>query len=135
MRNKIYFFVCLILVPLALSAQIQPPGYQAEFGSILQAGNMKPFWMISNQGGKFYPENSAMFGGIYMGSEVERQSGFFVDSIGERSDRSYRSDRYRRSDRYPLSSGSLLYSGNTRPIPKVAVSSDYILVPLYMEHG
>ena len=80
-------FFFLILFPLALSAQIQPPGYRAEFGSILQSGNMKPFWMISNQGGKFHPENSSMFGGIYMGSEVDRQSGFFVDSVGDRSDR------------------------------------------------
>ena len=130
MRNKIYFSVCFILVPLALSAQIHPPGYRAEFGSILQAGNMKPFWMISNQGGKFHPENSAMFGGIYISSEVERQSGFFLDSVGNLSDRFSRSDRLERSDRYPLSSGSLLYSGNARLIPKVAVSSDYILVPL-----
>ena len=30
----------------------------------------------------------------------------------------------------PLSSGSLLYSGNARPLPKVAVSSDYIPVSL-----
>jgi hypothetical protein len=29
----------------------------------------------------------------------------------------------------PLSNGSLLYSGNARPIPRVAVSSDYIPVP------
>jgi hypothetical protein len=44
----------------------------------------------------------------------------------------------------PLSSGSLLYSGNARPIPKVAVSSDYIPVPFskgylefkgYLSHG
>jgi len=42
----------------------------------------------------------------------------------------HRSDRLERSDRYPLSSGSLLYSGNARPIPKVAVSSNYIPVPL-----
>jgi hypothetical protein len=48
-----------------------------------------------------------------------------------------RSDRSKRSDRYPLSSGSLLYSGNARPIPKVAVSSDYIPVPFtkgYIEY-
>jgi len=41
-----------------------------------------------------------------------------------------RSDRSKRSDRYPLSGVSLLYSGNARLILKVAVSSDYILVPL-----
>ena len=44
----------------------------------------------------------------------------------------------------PLSSGSLLYSENARPIPKVAVSSDYIPVPFskgyiefkgYLAHG
>jgi hypothetical protein len=85
MRIQVSFSILFILVPLALSAQIQPPGYRAEFGSILQAGNMKPFWMISNQGGKFHPENSSLFGGIYIGSEVERQE--------NRSDRSKRSDR------------------------------------------
>ena len=105
MRIQISFSILLILVPLALSAQIQSPGYQAEFGSILQAGNMKPFWMISNQGGKFHPGNSSMFGGIYIGSEVERQSDFFVDSIGNRSDRSYRSDRSKRSDRLKFDYG------------------------------
>ena len=55
-----------------------------------------------------------------------------------------RSDRSERSDRYPLSSGSLLYSGNVRPITKVAVSSNYIPVPFtkgyiefkgYLSHG
>ena len=171
MRNKIYFSVCLILFPLTVVAQIQSPGYQAEFGSILQAGTQKPFWMISNQGGKFHPENSSLFGGIYIGSEVERQSDFFADSAGKLLDRSKRSDRLKldyglevfnryngkydlRLQQYyadaswwyfnlhagarretfgnqydPLSSGSLLYSGNARPIPKVAVSSDYIPVP------
>jgi hypothetical protein len=29
----------------------------------------------------------------------------------------------------PLSSGSLLYSGNARPMPKVAAYSDYMPVP------
>ena len=124
MRIQISFSILFILVPLALSAQIQPPGYQAEFGTILKTGTQKPFWMISNQGGKYHPDNSSLFGGIYMGSEVERQSGFFVDSVGDRSDRSYRSDRSKRSDRYPLSGVSLLYSGNARLIPKVAVSSN-----------
>ncbi|MFW6101946.1 MAG: capsule assembly Wzi family protein [Bacteroidota bacterium] len=178
-----------ILCTFQANAQIQTPGYQAEFGSILQSGNMKPFWMISNQGGKFHPENSSLFGGIYIGSEVGRQSDFFVDSVGNRSDRSYRYEptdrltldyglevfnRYNgeydlRLQQYyadvswwyfkfhagarretfgnqydPLSSGSLLYSGNARPIPKVAVSSNYIPVPFtkgyiefkgYLSHG
>ena len=44
----------------------------------------------------------------------------------------------------PLSSGSLLYSGNARPITKLAVSSNYIPVPFsrgliefkgYLSHG
>jgi hypothetical protein len=160
-----------ILCTFQANAQIQSPGYQAEFGSILQAGNMKPFWMISNQGGKFHPDNSSLFGGIYIGSEVERQNDFFADSVGNRSDRLERSDRLKldyglevfnryngkydlRLQQYyadvswwyfrlhagasretfgnqydPLSRGSLLYSGNARPIPKVAVSSDYMPVP------
>ena len=94
MRIQISFSILFILVPLALSAQIQSPGYQAEFGSILQAGNMKPFWMISNQGGKYHPENNSLFGGIYIGSEVERQNNFFVDTLGNRSNRLGWSDRY-----------------------------------------
>ena len=93
MRIQIYFSIFLIVFPLAVAAQIQPPGYRAEFGSILQAGDMKPFWMISNQGGKYHPENSSLFGGIYIGSEVERQGDFLVDSAGDRLDRSKRSDR------------------------------------------
>ena len=97
MRIQISFSILFILVPLALSAQIQSPGYQAEFGSILQAGNMKPFWMISNQGGKFHPDNSSLFGGIYIGSEVGRQE--------NRSDRLERSGRYERSDRLKLDYG------------------------------
>jgi hypothetical protein len=194
-RSIVLSFFFLILFPLAATAQIQPPGYRAEFGSILQAGNMKPFWLISNQGGKFHPDNSSLFGGIYVGSEVERQNDFFADSVGNRSDRLERNDRYisgptgkklsldyglevfnRYNGKYdlrlqqyyadvswwyfklhagargetfgnqydPLSSGSLLYSGNARPIPKVAVSSNYIPVPFskgyiefkgYLSHG
>ena len=49
--------------------------------------------MISNQGGKYHPENNSLFGGIYIGSEVERQSDFFADSAGKLLDRSKRSDR------------------------------------------
>jgi hypothetical protein len=52
-----------ILCTFQANAQIQPPGYRAEFGSILQAGSMKPFWLISNQGGKYHPDNSSLFGG------------------------------------------------------------------------
>jgi hypothetical protein len=105
MRIHISFSIFLILFPLVISAQIQPPGYRAEFGSILQAGSMKPFWLISNQGGKFHPDNSSLFGGIYIGSEVERQNDFFADSVGNRPDRLERSDRYERTDRLTLDYG------------------------------
>jgi hypothetical protein len=99
------FVLFLDSLSLAVTAQIQPPGYRAEFGSILQAGNMKPFWMISNQDGKFQPDNSSLFGGIYIGSEVERQDDFFADSVGNFSDRLERSDRYERTDRLTLDYG------------------------------
>jgi hypothetical protein len=54
-----------------------------------------------------------------------------------------RSDRSRRSDRHPLSSGLLLYSGNARPIPTVAVlllnfrafNKDYIEFKGCLVHG
>ncbi|MFO8055639.1 MAG: hypothetical protein R6U19_10840, partial [Bacteroidales bacterium] len=61
----IYFSVCLILLPLALAAQLQPHRYRAEFGSILQTGTQKPFWLISKEGGRYHPDNSSLFGGIW----------------------------------------------------------------------
>ena len=105
MRIQISFSILFILVPLALSAQIQPPGYRAEFGTILKTGTQKPFWLISNQGGKFHPDNSSMFGGIYIGSEVKRQNNFFADTLGNRSNRLGWSDRYEPTNRLKLDYG------------------------------
>lgn len=173
------YFLLFILCVFHAEAQIETPGYRAEFGGIVKTGTQKPFWLISNQGGRYHPDNSSLFGGLYIGSEVRRQNDFFEpveDTVrklqvdyGVEAFNRYNGDYDLRLQQYyadiswwyfnlqagarketfgnqydPLSSGSLLYSENARPIPKVAVSSDYIPVPFskgyiefkgYLAHG
>ena len=177
--TKLTSFVLFILCAFHAEAQIQTPGYRAELGGIVKSGTQKPFWLMSNQGGRYHPDNSSLFGGIYIGSEVERQNDFFEpaeDTVrklqvdyGIEAFNRYNGDYDLRLQQYytdvswwyfnlhagarretfgnqhnPLSSGSLLYSGNARPIPKIAASSDYIPVPFskgyiefkgYLSHG
>jgi len=175
----ITYSVLLILFAFRAEAQIQSPGYRAEFGGIVKTGTQKPFWLISNRGGRYHPDNSSLFGGLYIGSEVERQNDLFKpaeDTVRKlqvdygvevfnryNGDYDFQLQQYyadvswwyfnfhtgaRREtfgNQYnPLSGGSLLYSDNARPIPKIALSSDYIPVPFskgyiefkgYLSHG
>ena len=185
MRFKIIFF--LLTIPTIGFSQLPSPSYQLELGAMGQGGTQKPFWLISNQDGQFDPGQSSLFGGLYVGSEVEHQGEWFHNPMHEipkhdtisnkkitvdygvelfnRYNGSYdfqlnqyyadfswwrfnlqvgaKSETF--GNQYdPLSSGSLLYSGNGRPIPKVAASSDYIPLPLskgyiefrgYLSHG
>ena len=178
MLKRIFFF-CLFIFPIVLLGQVNKPSYRAELGTIAQLGSMKPFWLISNQNAKFSPDNSSLFGGLYIGTEVKRQNVFFEEpedtttaftldyglELFNRYNGNYnvhlnqyyaeaswwhfnlqtgaRSETF--GNQYdPLSSGSLLYSNNGRPIPKIAISSDYMDVPFskgyiefkgYLSHG
>ena len=140
---------------------------------------MKPFWLISNQNAKFSPDNSSLFGGLYIGTEVKRQNVFYEEpedttagftlDYGLEAFNRYNGNYDIQLNQYyaeaswwhlnlqagakaesfgnqydPLSSGSLLYSNNGRPIPKIAISSDYMDVPFtkgyiefkgYLSHG
>ena len=170
----------MLFVPFFSYPQFSSPSYRAEMGTLLHTGTQKPFWMISNQQGKYLPEHSTVFGSFYLGSDLysEEEAYFgrqqdtatpFHVAYGLEAFNRYNGtydillNQYfagisywyfnlrvgARSQTFgnqwdPLSSGSLLYSGNARPMPKIAVSSDYIPVPFsrgyvefkgYLSHG
>jgi len=157
--------ILLLLFPSLLHAQFSTPGYRAEAGAIIKGGTQKPFWLISNRDGKHHPDRSAVFGGVYLGSELKRQNDLYYHTrdttkeltidygleLFNRYNGAYDfqlNQYYARASWWyfnlqvgaraesfgnqydPLSSGSLLYSRNGRPLPKISVSSDYIPVPL-----
>jgi hypothetical protein len=152
-----------------ISAQVQLPQYNWETGTIGQFGDQKPFWLFSNRDGKFSPEKSAGYTDLFIYSEKDTTTNFnvtyglegFTSYIGTGNfqlNQYYTRVQFHFVQLYagavsesfgnhytPLSSGSLLYSRNARPIPKIAISSDgYLDVPFtqgymkikgYLSHG
>jgi hypothetical protein len=133
---------------------IKTPSYTTEVGSSIAVGQETPFWLISNQYGLLTPDklNTWLKAGIktklsadkpvdydYCFEVVNRYSNdnhfyinqgyarlklwFFTVQAGSMEEKFGNQDS-------SLSSGGLLWSGNARPMPKVAVYiPNYIAVP------
>jgi len=146
---------CLFWLPSISQAQIKNPSWEVSFSGLISDGEQAPFWLISNRQGKYLPENNA--GSIEMGFFAEADTGkvfdyhFGMEAYG-RQDRSgdlwihqlyggitlydllqLRAGMWEEivGSREPkLSSGSIIWSGNARPIPKIEISTPgYMDVP------
>lgn len=151
--NIIFIATCLLCLPWPLHAQPKTPEVAASLTTL--AGQGTPFWLISNRQGKIStdpamaaltltafarPDTGKVFD-IHYGAELyarqgrsgdlwlhqlyagitwrdllELRAGLWEEVIGSREPR--------------LSTGSIIWSGNARPVPKVHIATPgYINIP------
>lgn len=147
--------IALILLPCITAAQPKAPVLEIETATVLSSGRQTPFWLMSNRQGKIFhdqnmasvtlaafaqPDTGKVFD-IHYGAEVyarqgqsgdlwlhqlyaaityndivELRAGLWEETIGIREPL--------------LSSGSVIWSGNARPMPKIQIGTPgYINVP------
>ncbi len=151
----LFLVLALNILPLAAPGQAKMPTLELEVTTVLGKGQQTPFWLISNQQGKIpTDQNMASFGmsafaqpdtgkvfdfhysaelygrqgnsgdlwlhqlyaGITYKDVVEFRAGLWEETIGMRETL--------------LSSGSIIWSGNARPMPKIQIGTPgYIDVP------
>ena len=144
-----------LLLPTSLPAQFKPPTWEIGTTTLISNGQQGPFWLMSNRQGKFLPENHAL--ALEAGLFSERETGNTIDvhyglevfgRQGKTSDirlhQAYAGITYRNllelragmweeiigSHEPDLSTGSIIWSGNARPMPKVQINTPgYIEVP------
>ncbi len=157
--NKAFYsqvlLVFLLTINFTLLSQPKQTAWQAGFSTIAGAGDQMPFWLISNREGKFYPDENAIsaeimlfsikdttrtidyeyglelygrmgssddfwlhqaYAGIRLYDLVRVRAGWWTDIIGSREP--------------SLSTGSIIWSGNTRPMPKIEIGTPgYVEIP------
>ncbi len=151
----ILFSLSLLLFSTLLHSQTKPYGFNAGITTMLGDGQHAPFWLTANRGGRFLPENNvaafefgvlaeadtgkvfdyhfgiqvfSRFGksadlllqqihaGITLYDLLELRAGLWEEVIGSREP--------------ALSSGSVIWSGNARPMPKIQIGTPgYVEVP------
>jgi hypothetical protein len=142
-----YFFVfatiLLFLPSYAVKAQVKLPEWEIGMTSTGGFGKQAPFWIISNRQGKFLPEKFA--GAMELGFFAESDTGRIIDYdyglelYGKQGGSGnlwlhqayagitfYNTVRIRAgmqeeivgSSQPSLSTGSIIWSGNARPMPK-----------------
>lgn len=146
----------LLLSPLFSGAQLlKSPNTEAITNTFFSSGNMLPFWMISNQFGKYSTDLNGNVTTIGLFSEPVNNSSWDMNYGLEIANRltsdnktwlhqGYLQLDYRNfirasagaweetmGNQYnPLSTGSIIWSGNARPLPKVEIgTAGYVEVP------
>jgi len=153
--NNLLFLFLFFAVVGSTSAQPGPPSYEIGFSSIASKNGQTPFWLFANQQGKFFPSGNtaAMDLKLFAAQKTDRAVDYeygleLYGRLGESDDfwmhQGYvgltfydlvhvRGGRWREvmGSRLPdISSGSTIWSGNARPMPKVELGTPgYIEVP------
>jgi hypothetical protein len=155
-----FFFVFIATLTLLSSsslikAQTKIHEWRAGFSSVGGFGNQAPFWVISNRQGKFLPEKYA--GSMELGLMAESDTGRVIDydygielygRHGGSGDmwlhqayagitlydlvrlRIGMQEEIFGSAEPSLSTGSIIWSGNARPMPKIEIGTPgYIPIP------
>jgi hypothetical protein len=147
--------IALILLPCIAAAQPKAPVLEVETATVLSSGRLTPFWLISNRQGKISPDQNMasitlaafaqpdtgkvfdlhygaevygrqgrsgdlwvhqLYAGVTYKDVVELRAGLWEEVIG--------------SIEPMLSSGSTVWSGNARPMPKIQIGTPgYIDLP------
>lgn len=154
-RNILVVAVCCVLLPVLLIANEKPIRFDAGFTGLAGSGDNAPFWLTANRHGKLLPERKAasfelslfalpdtssrvdyhfaieaytrqggssdmwlhrLYAGITLHNLVDLRAGMWEEVIGSREP--------------SLSSGSIIWSGNARPMPKIQIGTPgYVDVP------
>jgi hypothetical protein len=137
--------LAMLLLPLVTDAQIKKPDIFVESSAFVSGGKNAPFWMLSNQFGKYsnhgYNVNYSL--GIQSGFDSTKNIDFaYGFELMNRIDTGYhiyphelylalklwffdihvgwREEVF--GNAYPgLTSGNMLWSGNARPMPKISI--------------
>jgi hypothetical protein len=151
---RIFVFAVLIVVYLKPSALSQTSGF-VNSGAIAGSGESLPFWMITNNYGRFTPQsvNAWLDAGIFadtihitrklkldMGGELfgrydgswhgQVQQGYAELKYGILNFYAGRKEEHFGSQDPELSSGFVMWSGNALPVPQVSISTnDFVKVP------
>ncbi|MFO8235791.1 MAG: capsule assembly Wzi family protein [Bacteroidales bacterium] len=152
-------FLFIASLPIKSVAQVKSPEYEWEKGSIVETGEQKPFWLIANRDGKYLPNHSVLYSNFLVYSEKDTSKDFAINysleasaslskNLDIRLNQYYLDFQYKflklqtgaRSESFGnhssfVSGGSIIYSENARPLPKVALLSDgYIDIPYTREY-
>lgn len=154
MKKGIYLFVLQLFLIVPISSQSYLPSVSIESGAVISSGKHSPFWFYSNQYGKISTKNNSIYllPSIYRSfkdsSKIDYSYNlsplFRYDGLG----RSYihqwygelkfhfihftagaKEEFYGNQDS-TLSSGSIIWSKNARPMPKLKLEvPNYTTVP------
>jgi hypothetical protein len=147
--------ISFLSAPSFLKAQLKLPYWETGISSAAAVGNHAPFWIVSNRQGKFLPEKFA--GSVMMGLFSEDDKGRIIDydygleiyaRHGNKGDlwlhqafagitlydflrlQLGMKEEIVGSAEPSLSSGSVIWSSNARPMPKVSIGiPDYVPLP------
>ena len=135
--------------------EVKLPTWEVGVSSVVSSGSRSPFWLVSNRHGKILPDRYAgimeigISGGQITGRNIEFSYGMeLLGRVGESSDfwlhQAYgklklfdyvqmRFGLWEETLVVPepsLSSGSIIWSGNARPMPKIEIGTPgFIAVP------
>lgn len=147
------FLAVAVISSSAFPQWLKKPDYYLETGASFSAGKQTPFWLLSNQYGLLTPNkfNGWIKAGIHTGlSEKKIDYDYKLELVNRYSNKNefYIHQAYVRLKIYflhiqagsmeekfgnqdsSLSSGSLLWSGNARPMPKISIQvPNYTLIP------
>ncbi len=152
--KPILFIIIFIFSKLILKSQSFLPDYVIEFGSQINLSDTTPFWLVSNQFGKNSIANNSIFLDLQLKKNISSEK-FFNYAYGielfNKVDTNYkpilhqayiklkiwelliqagRFEEFYSNQDSTISSGSIIYSQNTRPMTKIIISSNgYVTVP------
>ncbi len=164
-KTKVKFLLVatILLIPssIGIYGQVKLPGWEVGITSVGGVGKQAPFWTVSNRQGKFLPEKYA--GSMDFGLFAQRDTGRIIDyeygleGFGRLSSdgdawlhqayagvtlydlvrlRAGRWEQIVGSRQPSISSGSIIWSGNARPLPKVEIGTPgYIDVPYLLGYA
>ncbi len=156
-KKTVFFslYAMLLLFPSSLSAQFKLPEWEAGVTTLGGFGGQAPFWIISNNSGKYYTDRNAGAMEISLHSQKDTSRLFdynygieLYGRAGSNEDvwihQGYAGVTYNNLIRLragmweevvgsklpDISSGSIIWSGNARPMPKVEIGiPDYVEIP------
>ena len=154
-RPAVLAGVLFLVFPVFSEAQVKLPRWEVGLNTIGSMGDQAPFWLVSNRQGKYLPERYAgsLELGLFAGRDTSRvvDYEYGLELYGRASNHKYlwlhqgyagvtlydlvrlRAGMWEEviGNKEPaLSIGSIIWSGNTRPMPKVEIGTPgYVTVP------
>jgi len=154
-RPAVLASVLFLVFPVFTEAQVKLPRWEVGLNSVGSVSDQAPFWLVSNRQGKYLPERYAgslelgLFSGRDTGRVVDYEYGLELYGRASNNKDLWLHQVYAGVTLYDLvrlrggmweevvgskepglSSGSIIWSGNARPMPKVEIGTPgYVTVP------